>query len=81
MTACKHVSLGEICTVNPRPRRPTGSADTVVSFVPMAAVDSRTGTITAHEDRRLAEVANGFTAFEDGDVLFAKIRISSNGCG
>ena len=46
---------------------------TLVSFVPMAAVDERFGMITAHEDRRLVDVSKGFTAFEDGDVLFAKI--------
>ena len=73
MTTCDHVPLREICTVNPRTRRSKGSDDTAVTFVPMAAVDSRTGTITVREDRRLAEVGNGFTAFEEGDVLFAKI--------
>ena len=39
----------------------------------MAAVDERFGMITAREDRRLGDVSKGFTAFEDGDVLFAKI--------
>ena len=39
----------------------------------MAAVDPRTGTFAVREERRLAEVSNGFTAFEEGDVLFAKI--------
>ena len=73
MTAYDQVPLGEICTVNPRTRRHTGSDDDVVTFVPMAAVDSRTGTIAVGEERRLAEVATGFTAFEEGDVLFAKI--------
>ena len=44
-----------------------------MSFVPMAAVNEKFGMITAHEDRRLADVSKGFTAFENGDVLFAKI--------
>ena len=39
----------------------------------MAAVDERFGMIAAREDRRLGDVSKGFTAFEDGDVLFAKI--------
>ena len=73
MTTCDHVPLGEICTVNPRAGRHTGADDTAVSFVPMAAVDGRTGTITDPQERRLAEVGNGFTAFEEGDVLLAKI--------
>ena len=45
----------------------------VVSFVPMAAVDERLGTITVREERPFAEVSKGFTSFEEGDVLFAKI--------
>ena len=73
MSTGVHVPLGEICTVNPRARRHACSEDTVVTFVPMAAVDPRTGAIAVREDRRLAEVSKGFTAFEDGDVLFAKI--------
>ena len=39
----------------------------------MAAVDERFGMIAAREDRRLGDVSKGFTVFEDGDVLFAKI--------
>jgi len=45
----------------------------LVSFVPMAAVDERLGAITAQKDRPIAEVSKGYTPFEDGDVLFAKI--------
>lgn len=39
----------------------------------MSAVDERLGTITVREERPLSEVSRGFTAFENGDVLFAKI--------
>ena len=39
----------------------------------MAAVDEQLGVITACEDRPLAEVSKGYTSFEVGDVLFAKI--------
>ena len=73
MSGYDRVSLGEICAVNPRAKRTGCSDDMVVSFVPMAAVDERTGAITVREDRLLAEVSKGFTSFEDGDVLFAKI--------
>ena len=68
------VPLGEICTVNPR-KRETGRSveDALVSFVPMAAVDERFGTIAIRKERPLTEVSNGYTAFENGDVLFAKI--------
>ena len=66
--------LGEICAVNPRKKRSGRSTDDMlVSFVPMSAVDGRLGAISVREERPLAEVSNGFTAFQDGDVLFAKI--------
>ena len=73
MSGYDRVPLGEICAINPRTKRTGCSDDMVVSFVPMAAVDERTGAITVREDRPLAEVSRGFTSFENGDVLFAKI--------
>ena len=39
----------------------------------MAAVDERFGTIAVREDRFCRQFQKGFTAFENGDVLFAKI--------
>ena len=74
MNAYPQVLLGELCTVNPRKRKSEHSVeDVVVSFVPMAAVDERFGTIAVREERPLSDVSKGFTAFENGDVLFAKI--------
>ena len=74
MSAYPRAPLGEVCTINPRIKRSEiPEEDTLVSFVPMAAVDERFGMIAAREDRRLRDVSKGFTAFEDGDVLFAKI--------
>ena len=74
MSAYPQVPLGEICAINPRVQITKDSAeDMVVSFVPMAAVDERLGTIAVREERPLTDVSKGFTAFEDGDVLFAKI--------
>ncbi len=73
MTRYTQVPLGEICTVNPRARTTGRPDDTVVSFVPLAAVNERTGTIAVREERCLSAVQQGYTAFEDGDVLFAKI--------
>ena len=73
MTAYVQVPLGEICAINPHITRGEHSDDMLVSFVPMAAVDERLGVIGLCEERPLAEVSKGYTAFEDGDVLFAKI--------
>ncbi len=73
MSTYSHAPLGEMCEVNPRARRTGYPGDMVVSFVPMAAVDGRLGAITVREERPFAEVSKGFTSFEEGDVLFAKI--------
>ncbi len=39
----------------------------------MPAVDDSTGAITTPETRKFAEVKKGYTYFEEGDVIFAKI--------
>lgn len=50
--------------------------DLIVTFLPMAAVDSEKGIITKPEERTLAQVKKGFKFFSEGDVLFAKITPS-----
>lgn len=68
------VRLGEVCEINPRRQNglsfPAGRPTT---FVPMSAVDERSGRIAQPEVRPFAEVQHGYTYFEEGDVLFAKI--------
>jgi len=73
MIPYSRVPLGDICQINPRPRGRDCSKDTMVSFVPMAAVDSQTGYVSDHQERRFDEVSRGYRVFENGDVLFAKI--------
>jgi type I restriction enzyme, S subunit len=66
-------SLNELCILNPRHDNHL-SDDVEVSFVPMAAVDEQTGTISLEvELRKLGEVRKGYTHFANGDVIFAKI--------
>ncbi|QIR94364.1 restriction endonuclease subunit S [Vibrio alginolyticus] len=68
------VRLTDICELNPRltkDERP--NEDTMVTFVPMAAVDENQGIIAQPEIRSLAEVAKGYTSFRENDVLFAKV--------
>lgn len=66
--------LGEACDINPRrPDNLSRSADTPTTFVPMAAVDERTGTIANPEVVPYSKVSRGYTYFEENDVLFAKI--------
>jgi type I restriction enzyme S subunit len=66
--------LGEVCELNPsRPAGFSRSADAPTTFVPMPAVDDRTGTIAWPEVRPYGKVKKGYTYFGEGDVLFAKI--------
>jgi type I restriction enzyme S subunit len=67
-------TIGEACEVNPRMTRPEQfDDDTVVSFVPMAAVDDVSGAIVNPEARPIGEVWRGYKRFAEGDVIFAKI--------
>ena len=66
--------LGEVVIINPRlQKEKLPSPGTIVSFLPMAAVDESRGVIAACETRQYREVAKGYTPFQNGDVLFAKI--------
>lgn len=68
------VRLGEVCEINPsRPKNFKRSPDAPTTFVPMAAVDEKTGIITKSEIVPYSKVAKGYTYFEENDVLFAKI--------
>ena len=71
-TDTRVVKLSDAAELNPRlGEKPT--LDAKVSFVPMAAVSSETGAVVSEEIRPYGEVAKGYTAFENGDVLVAKI--------
>lgn len=64
------VRLGDVCEVNPRTN--VENLDIEVSFVPMSCI-SENGTLELLETRSFTEVKNGFTTFQDRDVIFAKI--------
>ncbi|MCA8831909.1 restriction endonuclease subunit S [Hymenobacter pini] len=66
-TACEVSSVAEV-----NPRKPKAAPDELVSFVGMADV-SEDMRLVNHAPRPYAEVANGFTGFEDNDLLIAKI--------
>ena len=66
--------LDEICSINGRSFWPLSSAYGLPAhFVPMAAVKEEYGGIDVSATRPLGEVIKGYTAFTQGDVLFAKI--------
>ena len=66
-------SVGQLCLVNPRSFLKPVDSDYLVSFVPMASVEARTGRIDLNQVRPYGEVSKGYTRFSEGDVLFAKI--------
>lgn len=67
------VSISSICNLNPV-RPPLVRRDSEpTSFVPMSAVDELAGTISKVAERPYGEVKKGYTYFQEGDVLFAKI--------
>ncbi|OKY74529.1 MAG: hypothetical protein BM485_11790 [Desulfobulbaceae bacterium DB1] len=66
-------TIEDIADVNPRINK-AGISDALnVSFVPMPAVGAADGSIDVSGERLFGEVKKGFTPFQEGDVLFAKI--------
>ena len=64
------MKLIDVCEINPRQR--SISDDTLVSFVAMPDV-SEDGKINTSVIRPFSEVKKGYTVFQEGDILFAKI--------
>jgi len=67
------VPLSEICDINPRLGKIGLADEDLFAFVPMAAVGAADGSINVTAKRPFAAVKKGFTLFQSGDVLFAKI--------
>ena len=69
----RSVCLAEVAEINPRgPTAAELSPDYICDFVPMAAV-SEAGQVLVGERRSYSDVSKGFTAFQNDDVLVAKI--------
>jgi len=67
----KRAKLSEVAKINPRLPKGLDEAQPV-SFLSMASV-SETGKVLFQETRKLAETKKGYTYFERGDILLAKI--------
>lgn len=65
--------LVEVAEINPRRKTVERSDDAPTSFVPMEAVDDVLGKVTQAVWRPFSKVRKGYTYFENGDVIFAKI--------
>lgn len=66
-------TIAEVASINPRSFDLPPDAEDLVSFVPMAAVEEESGRMDATRHRPWRDVQKGYTRFQDGDVVFAKI--------
>jgi type I restriction enzyme, S subunit len=66
------VPLGEVAAINPD-TLVDANPDDLCSFVPMSAVDEENANISDYTNRLYKEVAKGYVAFAERDVLLAKI--------
>ena len=74
MAKGERIALGEIAEINPPiPRAAVNEPEMKVSFVGMSGVSEVTASVLTHEVRTAAECRKGYTAFQRGDVLVAKI--------
>ncbi|MEQ8393731.1 MAG: restriction endonuclease subunit S [Gammaproteobacteria bacterium] len=67
------VQISHVVDINPGVDKSLLSDDDRLPFIAMPAVEARTGKIDTRETRRYQDVKTGFTSFQSGDVLFAKI--------
>ena len=65
--------IDDVAPVNPKRRVESLGDEELVSFVPMAAVSEESGKIDVSQHRPARDVRKGYTRFQTGDVLFAKI--------
>jgi len=63
----------EIAEINPKLPFNDLSDDLLVSFLPMAAVEEKSGRFSLSETREYEKVKKGYTQFVNGDLIFAKI--------
>ena len=61
-----------MCEINPKKPGLTNK-DMKISFVPMNIVQEHSPNFEVRETRKIKEVFNGYTYFQDNDVLLAKI--------
>ncbi len=70
----KYYAIENISTIRPSKEDLKNiSGETIVSFVPMASLNTFNVEFTANEERKIEDVKSGFTYFRDNDILLAKI--------
>jgi len=68
-----YADLKTIAKINPKFDRTKYSDELGVSFIPMKRVSELTGDVDLSETRKFGKVKKGYTPFQDGDIIFAKI--------
>ena len=71
-TIYENIPLSHLAYVNPNTRLPYQDEKMMISFVPMESVNEIYAEINDNKDCPIAET-KGFTRFQDGDLLWAKI--------
>ncbi len=69
----KIVQLQDIAEINPKLPYTDLDDSLTVSFLPMASVEQVSGKYDLSQTRLYGEVKKGYTAFINGDIIFAKI--------
>lgn len=66
-------NIGELAEINPKLNTSDCPDDLIVTFLPMKCVSELSGQIDLSLLKQISEVRKGYTAFRNGDLLFAKI--------
>jgi type I restriction enzyme S subunit len=69
----QYTDLENIADINPKFDKSKYSDELEVSFIPMKRVSELTGIVDLSETRKFGEVKKGYTPFQNGDIIFAKI--------
>lgn len=70
----EQVKIADVCEINPgKGELKDWDEETKVSFLPMSDLNEHKIFFQAKEVRRLREVIKGYTCFQNGDLLLAKI--------
>lgn len=74
LPACwSQARIADIAVINPGINKTSIEDDLAVSFVPMQAVGAGDGKVDVSTERTFREVKKGYTPFQEGDLIFAKI--------
>lgn len=70
----KECTFSDVCEINPgKPNKSLYHPDTPVTFLPMSSVSAENGKVVGGELKKFEDCFKGYTAFSNGDLIFAKI--------